>query len=150
MTGTWHVCLCTLPLSPRGHGKYVVSFNLVTAHSHLCRAARNLHKYYLDRMYGVLLTITYSHACPERNSLFHPVLNCLIQSNIILFNFIQYHSHSILNFSLVCDSFKLENLQYKRKMYSVFSVDNSPTYSMFISYFLGSAKMHRTRKVLCD
>lgn len=36
----------------------------------------------------------------------------------------------------------------KKKGYSVFSFDNLKTYSMFISYFLGSVKMCRIRKVL--
>lgn len=101
------------------------------------RAVSSLHKHCLDRTYGTLLFVTYSWACLETSSLFlFLVLKCLIQSNTTLY------SHSIYNFSLVWDSFKLGNLQYKRKMYCLlFSI-----YSMFISYFLGLVKICRIRK----
>lgn len=46
-------------------------------------------------------------------------------------------------FSLLWTFFKLGNMKYKRKVCSVFSFDNPPTYSMFIYHWLESSKMYR-------
>lgn len=115
MTGTRHMYFPLWSLC--GHA------GLLTQPDH------SLHMHCLEGSCGILLIVIYSPACLETSSLFFlPVLKCLIQSNRALY------FHSVLNSSLVWASFNLG------KVYSFFCFDNPTKYSMFIYYFLESAK----------
>lgn len=122
-----HVVMAHLPTQP-GHSSQ-------SSWAQSCR--QPLHA--LPR--GDLWDLAYCHiftCCLETSRLFFlPVLKCLVPSTIALY------SHSVSNFSLLWASFKLGNLQYKRKVYSVFSFDNPTAYSMFIYHWLESGKMCR-------